>query len=113
MERSAHGPLDKVTVNGWEPSSQLISLLDIVLPHVHRLRTLGLHADNRKGLLELVLGKFNNLKFPSLIRTTISGGFMRYPYFLRPESRPLCKTWIVPLFLRTTFLLAKDSQILL
>ena len=73
MERSAHGPLD-ITVNGWEPFSQLISLLDIVLPHVHRLRTLGLHADNRKGLLELVLGKLNNLKFPSLIRTTTSRG---------------------------------------
>ena len=86
VERSAQGPLD-ITINYWEPSPYFTSILDIVVPHVHRWRALRICASNLNGL-EPLLDKFNSLKFPSLIRTTISGGFIRYPNFLRPENSP-------------------------
>ena len=86
VERSAQGPLH-ITINYWDPLPPCLSLLDVIVPCVHRWRTLRIRTNSPEGL-ELVLDKLKDLKFPSLIRATITGVSIRYPSFLRPENSP-------------------------
>ena len=93
VERSCQYPLD-IAIRYMDADSQLSTLMDVIVPHVHRWRTLEIF-ENFEGSLELILGKINHLKFPSLFRVIISSFAiedMQYPTFLRPENSPSLKS---------------------
>jgi len=82
-----------ITIQSWQNSRpQLSALLDVIMPHAHRLRTLNIRSNSRY-CLQLVLDKINDLKLPSLIRTSIIvTAYIQYPSFLRPESSPILQS---------------------
>ncbi|KAL4072393.1 hypothetical protein V8B97DRAFT_360983 [Scleroderma yunnanense] len=88
VARSRQCPLD-ITIQSWQNShAQLSALLDVIIPHVHRWRTLDIRL-NSHHCLQHVLDKINGLKFPSLTRAAIvATAYIQYPSFLRPENSP-------------------------
>lgn len=90
--RSRQCPLD-ITIQSWQNSRpQLSALLDVIIPHAHRWRTLDIRS-NAHYCLQLVLDKINFLKFPSLIRTSIiATAYIQYPSFLTRESSPVLQS---------------------
>ena len=101
--RSRQSPLD-ITIQSWQSSrAQLSTLLDVVVPHTHRWRTLDVHSNSH--CLQSILDKINDLKFSSLERATvIATAYIKYPTFLYPENSPALQSLeLVPSFLWTTF----------
>jgi len=82
-----------ITIQSWQNSRpQLSALLDVIIPHAHRWRTLDIRS-NSHHCLQLVLDKFNDLKLPSLTRTSIiATAYIQYPSFLRSESSPVLQS---------------------
>ena len=93
VERSCQYPLD-IAIRFCDTDGRLNTLMDVIIPHVHRWRTLEMYENNHQTL-QLILGKINHLKFPSLTRATIFNSIiqdMQYPTFLRPENSPSLKS---------------------
>ena len=92
VSRSRQSPLD-ITIQSWQNSRvQLCALLDVVVPHAHRWRTLDVRS-NSHYCLQSILDKMNDLKLPSLERATIiSTAYIKYPTFLYPENSPALQT---------------------
>ena len=86
--RSCQYPLD-IVIKLWERKPQFSALIDDIVPHVHRWRTLEIYGDDHQSL-QLVLDKTNHLRLPSLTRATMifDGIEMHYPTFLSPDSSP-------------------------
>lgn len=93
VARSCQYPLH-IVIKSWYMPAILSIYIDVILPHVHRWRTLEIR-ENRLQCFQLILNKINHLQFPSLVRTTIVPDFvpnMQYPPFLRPENSPSLKS---------------------
>ena len=90
VARSCRSPLD-ISISLWEANDvELSSFIDVVVPHVHRWRSLDICQNNHRSL-QLILDKINHLKFPSLIRASIRIHHtrdMEYPPFLRSDNAP-------------------------
>ena len=89
VTRSRQYPLD-ITIRFWGENAPLAPLLDIVVPHVHRWRTLDMQENGRE-CSQLILDKISHLKFPSLVRASIRSRYtqdMEYPPFLIPDNAP-------------------------
>ena len=89
VTRSRQYPLD-ITIRFWGENAPLAPLLDIVVPHVHRWRTLDMQENGRE-CSQLILDKISHLKFPSLVRASIRSHYtqdMEYPPFLIPDNAP-------------------------
>ena len=85
--RSRQHPL-YIVIDFWQEGAQFSTLIDVIVPHVHRWRTLDISRLNGQ-CLQLVLDKLNPLKFPSLIRTAIiTYTEMQFPTFLRSDNSP-------------------------
>ena len=94
VTRSAQYPLD-ITIHYWAEFVRLYVLLDILIPHAHRWRTLCINENGFRPLPS-IQEKLNNLKFPSLISSVIAGGgYVHYPTFLRPENSPSLKSLVL------------------
>ena len=91
LERSCSSPL-QIAIGSWHVDAPgLSTLVDAVVPHVHRWRTLEIRGSRQ--CLRLVLKKVGHLKFPSLASATINSDIsIEYPSFLGPENSPSLTT---------------------
>ena len=91
VARSRQYPL-RISIQSWSTPAELSSFIDVIVPYIHRWRTLDIRMNSRE-CMQVILDKINHLKFPSLLHTTIVGnGNVQYPTFLRPENAPSLKS---------------------
>ena len=94
VARCIQGPLDIFIYRWTDDTARLFTLIDVIAPHAHRWRTLEVYA-NSPQCLQLILGKINHLRFPSLTRAYIRGSGIQeihYPPFLSPDNAPSLKS---------------------
>ena len=88
VARCRQYPLD-IKIKLGEANTHFATLIDDIIPHVCRWRTLEIYGNDRQ-CLQVVLHKLNSFKFPSLTCATItvSAIQMHCPTFLKPDSSP-------------------------
>ncbi|KAG6333223.1 hypothetical protein ID866_5868 [Astraeus odoratus] len=91
IERSQQRPLNIIIRNWIHSSTELPALLDVIVPHIHRWRTLDISEINQ-SYYQVILDAIHNSTFPSLICATVAVGGIYYPNFLRPENSPALET---------------------